>query len=69
MWRLKKIQRVMKMTKIELENSVIHPEKVGVKRAIFFQKVIFVKKTLSEVASDSIRNMDTKFYIHKFAHL
>ena len=32
------------MMKIELENSVIHPQKVGVRRGNIFQKVTLVKK-------------------------
>ena len=44
MWQLKKIQRVMKMMKIELENPVVHPEKVGVKRAKIMLENHFCEK-------------------------
>ena len=51
MWWLKKIQRVMKMMKIEPENLAGQPQKVGVKRAKIFLEVISVKRKHSAIAN------------------
>ena len=46
LWLLMKIQRVMKMMKIEPENLAGHPKKVGVKKAkIILESHFREKKT------------------------
>ena len=68
MWQLMKIQRVMKMMKIELEILACHPKKWVSEGQKSFQKVNSVRKTHSEVTSNSARKIKTKFQFHKFSH-
>ena len=69
MWQVMKIQRKIGMMKIEPGNLTGRPEKVGVKRAKFCSESHFCKEKHSEVTRHSVTKIDTKFDIHKFAHL
>ena len=69
LWLLMKIQRVMKMMKIEPENLAAHPKKWAWKKQKSLWKVISVRKTQCEVTSHRAMNLGTKFQTHEFGHL